>query len=162
MRGSNPLQLVGVALHWVFAKETIMRHLFLILPVSLLLSASAGAQDVITPSTQPESISRVQVMAPTQPFQFRDYEAEAISGGYKMSNGWKMKVDPAADGIVAQIGKRHPMRLVAVSTNQYVTPDGNVAMEFNRGKDGDEMLMSYVPDARTAQVVVVTSTLAQR
>jgi hypothetical protein len=35
-------------------------------------------------------------------------------------------------------------------------------MEFNRGAQGDEMLMSYVPDSRTAQRVVVTSTLASR
>jgi hypothetical protein len=35
-------------------------------------------------------------------------------------------------------------------------------MEFNRGEYGDEMLMRYVPDTRTAQAVVVTTTLAQR
>jgi hypothetical protein len=143
-----------------------MRSLFLILPVSLgLLASNAGAQEQqaqTTPSTESESISKVQVTAPNEPFQFRDYEAEAISGGYHMSNGWRMKVDPAADGIVAQIGKRHPMHLVAVSRDRYVAPDGNVFMEFNRGTQGDAMLMSYVPDSRTAQRVVVTSTLAQR
>jgi hypothetical protein len=119
-----------------------MKPLFLILPASLLLAASAGAQ------TRPESISRVQVQAPIQPFQFRDYEAEAISGAYAMSNGWHMKVDPTSDGIVAQINKRHPFRLVAVSRDKYVSPDGNVSMEFNRGR-GDDMLMSYIPDSRT-------------
>jgi hypothetical protein len=135
----------------------------LILPVSLLVVASgAGAQAQQPPQTEPGSVSQVQVTAETPQFQFRDYEAEAISGGYKMSNGWRMKVDPSADGIVAQINKGHPMRLVAVSRDLYVARDGNVTMEFNRGAQGDEMLMSYVPDSRTAQRVVVTSTLAQR
>ena len=102
--------------------------------------------------------------APTWPFLFFDYEAEAISGAYAMSNGWRLKVDPSSDGIVAQIDKHTPMRLHAVSRDQYVSRDGNVSMSFNRGQRGDDMLMSYVPDARTAQVVVVTATavVAQR
>jgi len=140
-----------------------MRPLSLILPVALLvLASSAGAQAQRQPGTEPESVTQVQVTAETQPFQFRDYEAEAISGGYKMSNGWRMKVDPSSDGIVAQVNREHPMRLVAVSRDSYVAPDGNVVMQFNRGSQGDEMLMSYVPESRTAQRVVVTSTLAQR
>jgi hypothetical protein len=140
-----------------------MRPLSLILPVFLLVLASnAGAQEQQHPQTEPGSVSQVQVTAETQPFQFRDYEAEAISGGYKMSNGWRMKVDAASDGIVAQVNKERPIRLVAVSRDRYVAPNGNVFMEFNRGRQGDEMLMSYVPDSRTAQRVVVTSTLAQR
>jgi hypothetical protein len=147
----------------MFTKEPIMRPLSLILPASLLvLASSAGAQAQHDPQTEPGAVSQVQVTAESPPFQFRDYEAEAISGGYRMSNGWHMKVDSASDGIVAQIDKRHPIRLVAVSRDMYVSPDGSVAMEFNRGTQGDEMLMSYVPDARTAQRVVVTSTLAQR
>jgi hypothetical protein len=140
-----------------------MRTLYLILPVSVLLASSAGAQtQQQTPQTEPGAVSQVQVTAESLPFQFRDYEAEAISGGYHMSNGWRMKVAAADDGIVAQIGKRHPVRLVAVSRDRYISPDGNVFMEFNRGTQGDEMLMSYVPDTRSAQRVVVTSTLAQR
>ena len=139
-----------------------MRPLFLILPVSVLLASNVGAQEQQAPQTEPGSVSQVQVTAETPQFQFRDYEAEAISGGYKMSNGWRMKVDPASDGIVAQINKERPIRLVAVSRDRYVAPDGNVFMEFNRGTQGDQMLMSYVPDSRTAQRVVVTSTLALR
>ena len=140
-----------------------MRTQFLIFPVSLLLLASsAGAQTQHNSQTEPESVSQVQVTAESLPFQFRDYEAEAISGGYKMSNGWRMKVDPSADGIVAQINKERPIKLVAVSRDRYIAPNGNVFMEFNRGAQGDEMLMSYVPNSRTAQRVVITSTLAQR
>lgn len=145
-----------------------MRSRVLILPASLLLASSAGAQTQAQtqdyPLTTPESMSRVEVMAETPAFTFRDYEAQAISGGYAMSNGWRMKVDPSADGIVAQIDKQRPIRLVALSRDRYATRDGNVAMEFNRGVLGDEMLMSYVPSSRTAQVVVLTAStrLARR
>jgi len=139
-----------------------MRRLSLMFPVSLLLASNAGAQTQQQPQTEPGAVSQVQVTAETPPFQFRDYEAEAISGGYKMSNGWRMKVDPSADGIVAQINKRHPIRLVAVSRDMYVSRDGSVAMEFNRGPLGEDMSMSYAPESRSAERIVVTSTLAQR
>jgi hypothetical protein len=144
-----------------------MRSRVLILPACLLLASSAGAQTQAQtqdyPLTTPGSISTVEVIAPSPAFTFRDYEAEAISGGYAMSNGWRLKVDPSADGIVAQIDKQRPIRLVALSRDRYASRDGNVAMEFNRGVQGDEMLMSYVPGSRTAQVVVLTTTrLVQR
>jgi hypothetical protein len=142
-----------------------MRSLSLLLPASLLVLASnAVAQTATTLTTESGSTSRVQVIASAQPFAFYDSDAEWISGAYAMSNGWRLKVDPSLDGIVAQIDKRHPVKLTAVSRDRYVTPDGNIAMEFNRGQQGDEMLMSYVPDPRTAQVVVVSSSarLAQR
>lgn len=162
-----------------------MRRLSLVLCPALLLAVSgAGAQEQTQsqlhsseqsqapsqapsqdyPRTEPESISQVQVVAPPQAFQFWEYEAEAISGGYKMSNGWRMKVDSARDGIVAQIDKQRPIHLVALSRDLYASRDGNVTMEFNRGPLGEDMLMSYVPGSgsRVAQRVVVTTTLAQR
>jgi ABC-type metal ion transport system substrate-binding protein len=144
-----------------------MRSLSLLLPASLLVLASnAVAQTATTLTTESGATSRVQVIASAQPFAFYDSDAEWISGAYAMSNGWRLKVDPSSDGIVAQIDKRHPVKLTAVSRDKYVTLDGNIAMEFNRGQQGDEMLMSYVPDPRTAQVVVnsatSTATLAQR
>lgn len=143
-----------------------MRSLFPILSTSLLvLAANAGAQEQNMPTTESEPISRVQVMAPPQSFVFYDYEAEWISGAYAMSNGSRLKVDPSFNGIVAQIDKRGPVRLIAMSPDRYVTRDGKVSMEFNRGASGQDMVMSYVPDERTAEVVVVTATstsLAQR
>ena len=149
----------------------MMRSLSLTVPASLLLlAASAGAQNAQPTqpdyylSTQSGATSKVQVVAPAQPYVFQDHDAEWISGAYAMSNGWRLKVDPSRDGIVARIDKRHPIKLTAVSPDRYVTSDGNIAMEFNRGAYGDQMLMSYVPDTRTAQVVVVGSAprLAQR
>jgi len=142
-----------------------MRSQYLVLPASmLLLAGSAGAQTQHYPLSQPEAVSRVEVSAPTPAFQFWGYEAEAISGAYAMSNGWRMKVEPTDSGIVARIDKQRAIRLVALSRDRYATRDGNVAMEFNRGAQGDEMSMSYVPDLRTAKVIVVSAkaTLAQR
>jgi len=142
-----------------------MRALTLLLPASLVLLASnAGAQTKNYPLTNPEPTSTVQVTAPAKAFQFWEYQAEEISGAYAMSNGWRMKVEPATDGIVATIDKQRPIRLVALSADRYTSRDGNVWMEFNRGAGGEDMLMSYVPDPRLAQVVTVTATatVAQR
>jgi hypothetical protein len=146
----------------------IMRRLSLILyPALLLAAAGASAQEQKANQlpSESEAAPKVQVTAEAPPFQFRDYQAELISGGYKMSNGWRMQVASASDGIVAQIGKAHPIRLVALSPDLYATRDGNVTMQFNRGPQGEDMLMSYVPAGSSiAQAVVVsTSTsLAQR
>ena len=104
----------------------------------------------------------MQVRAPTPVFQFPEYQAEVISGAYAMSNGWRMKVVPANDGIVATIDKQRPIRLVALSADCYTTRDGNVWMEFNRGRYGEDMLMSYVPGPRLAQVVVGATAVARR
>lgn len=140
-----------------------MRSLFLTVPASLLLLVSgAGTQAQDYPLNEPEPASQVQVRAPARPFQFWEYDAEAIKGAYALSNGWRMKVDSSAEGIVARIDRQPPMRLVGVAPDRFVTRDGNVRMDFNRGERGDDMVMSYVPDTRTAQVVVVTATLAQR
>jgi hypothetical protein len=143
-----------------------MRRLSLILyPALLLAAAGAGAQEQkpnVLP-TESEPTQTVQVTAEALPFQFRDYQAELISGGYRMSNGWRMQVASASDGITAQIGKAHPIRLVALSPDLYATRDGNVTMQFNRGPEGEDMLMSYVPAGSSIAVVVSTSsTLAQR
>jgi len=35
-------------------------------------------------------------------------------------------------------------------------------MEFNRGDFGEDMIMTYAPDPRYADVVVISSSIAQR
>ena len=136
-----------------------MRPSFLAVPAALLLATNAGAQSGNYPQMDTASINRVEV---TAPFQVSDSEVEMISGQYALSNGWRLKVEPGNNSIVAQIDRRRPMQLVAVSADHYVSRDGNVSMDFNRGRNGDEMLMSYVPDRRVAVTYVVTATLAQR
>lgn len=136
-----------------------MRPSFLAIPAALLLVSNAGAQSGNYPQIDTTSITRVEV---TAPFQVSDSEVEWISGQYAMSNGWRLKVEPGYNSITAQIDRRRPMQLVAVSADRYVSRDGNVSMDFNRGENGDEMLMSYVPDQRVAVTYVATATLAQR
>jgi hypothetical protein len=141
-----------------------MRYQFVALPASLLLLAStAGAQTEHYPLTDTEPISTVQVTAPVAEFHPWADELEAVSGKYAMSNGWRLNVEPVSDnGVYARIDRQRPMRLIAVSADKFVSRDGNVAMEFHRGEGGDQMLMSYVPNPRVAQVIVVRATLAQR
>lgn len=137
-----------------------MRHSLLAFPVSLLLLAShAGAQTQNYPPPDTAPVSTVQV---TAPFQLSDEEAEKISGAYAMSNGWRLQVAQTTRGIEARIDRQRPIRLIAVTPDKFVSRDGNVTMDFNRGPDGDDMQMSYVPDQRLAVRVVIGATLAQR
>jgi hypothetical protein len=54
-------------------------------------------------------------------------------------------VSNVTDGIIAQVDRQRPIRRIAYAPNKYVSPDGNVSMEFSLGTYGDNMLMSYVP-----------------
>lgn len=145
-----------------------MRPLPLAFSASLLLFApGAGAQSGNYPVTDDSPISRVEVTAqPRTAFRIWDYQQEEVSGAYELSNGWRLKVQPARDGIVARIDKQRPIRLVAQSPDRFVSRDGNVIMEFNRGDTREDMMMSYVPsdapDPRVAQMIVVTAKMAQR
>jgi hypothetical protein len=143
---------------------TIMRPLSLLLPASLLLLASsAGAQNMPYPPSEAASMSTVQVTARPKATWVREEEAQQIRGAYSMSNGWRMDVRAAARHIDATIDRQKPIRLIAVAPYKFVSRDGNVTMEFNRGEWGEDMMMSYVPDPRLAQVVVISSVpLAQR
>jgi len=139
-----------------------MRPLSLLLPASLsVLACATSAQELPYPrDTAP--ISTVQVTAPAKTIRVRPDQAQVIGGTYAMSNGWIMKVRTAARYIDATIDREQAIRLLAVAPYRFASGDGNVTMEFNRGESGEDMLMSYVPDPRLAQVVVVSSTLAQR
>ena len=139
-----------------------MRSLFL-LPASLLLAASAGAQNLPYPrADDTAAMSTVQVTAPPKTVRIRPDQVQMITGSYEMSNGWYLKVRTAARHIDATIDNEKPMRLYAVAPYKFASSDGNVKMEFNRGTWGDDMLMSYVPDPRLAQVIVISSEMAQR
>ena len=138
-----------------------MRTLSLALSASLLLLASdAGAQAKKYPFTAGSAMSSVQVTAPAR--RVFQEDLDMVRGQYELSNGWRLKVDPAAGGINAKIDKEREIHLVAMSKDKFVSRDGNVEMVFNRGDYGEDMVMSYVPDPRLAQVIVVRATLAQR
>lgn len=140
-----------------------MRTLSLALASSLLLlAADAAAQSRQYPVIDESQISSVQVTAPAQPVRVLQEDLDAVSGMYGMSNGWRLKVDPRGNGLVARIDRQRAMRLLPLSRDRFASRDGNVVMRFNLGDSGQDMEMSYVPDPRLAQVVVVRATLAQR
>ena len=133
-----------------------MRISLLTIPASLVLLASvAQAQSVTDPSPASTTMQTVQV---TAPFLINDSETETVSGQYAMSNGWRLKVEPASNGIVARIDRDRPIKLVALSADKFVSRDGNVTMDFNRGAYGDEMLMTYISNEPLAARYVITAT----
>lgn len=138
-----------------------MRPLFLFC-ASLLLAGGAGAQTMPYPPADTAPIQSVQVSAAGKGVRIRPAEAERISGGFDMSNGWYLRVFTSAHHIDAVIDDRPAIRLVAVAPYRFVSGDGNVTMDFNRGKDGEDMRMTYVPDLRLGLRVVLESRLAQR
>lgn len=139
-----------------------MRALSLVLPASLIvLAGTASAQN--QPYPPPEmSVSTVQVTAPTKAMMLTAEQEERVGGSYAMSNGWRLTVAPGTRHIDARIDNQRAMRLIPVSEDKFVSRDGNVTMEFNRGRSGNDMLMSYVPNPLLGQVIVISSTLAQR
>jgi hypothetical protein len=140
-----------------------MRPLNLLLPATLLaLASSAGAQSLPYPQADSPSSQVVEVTAPARSVRLKEEEARQVEGTYAMSNGWRMKVQATQRYIDARIDRQRPLRLRAVSPDRFVSADGNVAMEFNKGDWREDMTMSYVPDPRVAQVVVISARMAQR
>jgi len=92
----------------------------------------------------------------------QEEQARHIAGTYDLANGWRLKVRPGTRTIDTKIDKQQPMRLLAVAPYKFVSGDGRVTMEFNRGEFGDDMLMTYAPDPRFADMVVISSAVAQR
>lgn len=136
-----------------------MRYSLSIFLTSLFLASHAYAQTQNYPPPEAAPISSVQV---TAPYRLSDEQAEQVSGVYAMSNGWRLQVEQTPRGMVAHIDRQRPIRLIAINADKFVSRDGNITMDFNRGEDRDGMEMSYVPDQRLAIRYVVTATFAQR
>ena len=146
-----------------------MRPLSLLLSASLLLlsasaSASVSASTMPYPDAEtPASGSTVQVVAPATAARVTEDLAERLRTTYGLSNGWRLKVEPLSLRLIeVRIDNQKPMRLRAVSQDTFVSRNGMVTMQFDQGVSGDDMTLSYVPDARLAQVMVISSRLAQR
>lgn len=139
-----------------------MRPMSFLFPASLVVLAfSASAQTMPYPQPDAASAPTVQVRAPAAPAYLTEEEGEQINGAYAMSNGWRLDVKAGARYLDARIDKQKPMRLQAVTPDTFVSRDGSVTMQFNQGQLGD-MVMSYIPDRRLAQVIVISSRMAQR
>lgn len=144
-------------------REGIIVRSSILIAASLLLSATgADAQTMPYPPADTAPVPWVQVIAPGKAPRIRAAEAENISGAYEMSNGWYLRVLTAPRYIEAIIDDEKPIRLAAVAPYRFASGDGNITMDFHRGADGQDMRMSYVPDLRLGQRVVLESRLAQR
>ena len=133
-----------------------MRPLSSIFSASLLvLAAGADAQTQTYPRPDTAPISTVTVTAPTRTVRLREEQVREIAGSYAMSNGWNLRVRGTPRYIDATIDDQQPLRLRPVSADKFVSGDGNVTMEFNRGRMREEMMMSYVPVAGQPGVVEV-------
>jgi hypothetical protein len=139
-----------------------MRPLFLFPASLLLLATGAGAQNLTYPPADTAPITSVEVTAPAKIQRIKHHQAEKIGGAYEMSNGWNLRVQTTSRYIDAIIDNQPPLRLVPVAPYRFVSGDGNVTMDFNRGSGGDDMEMSYVPDLRFAQRVVLSTRIAAR
>jgi hypothetical protein len=139
-----------------------MRPLSL-LPASLLLFATGtGAQTTAYPPPDAAPIASVQVSATAKAVRIKSDVAKQISGAYEMSNGWNLRVLTSARYIDAIIDDQPPIRLVAVAPYRFASGDHNVTMDFKRRNSDHDLVMSYVPDVRLGQRVVLSSRLAQR
>lgn len=140
-----------------------MRPLSYLLPAALfLLASSAGAQTQAYPRPDTAPISTVTVTAPAKTVRLRDEQVREIAGTYAMSNGWNLRVRGTPRYIDATIDSEKPIRLVPVSSDKFVSGDGNVTMEFNRGASREDMLMSYVPDPKDPRRVEVSAQREKR
>ena len=140
-----------------------MRKLSILLPATLfVLATSSGAQTMPYPQDDTTPESTVVVTAAAKPVRIDEDQARQIAGTYNMSNGWRMKVGPGSRTISTTIDKQKPMRLLAVSPYKFASRDGRVVMEFGRGDFGENMTMTYAPDPRLADMVTISSTVAQR
>jgi hypothetical protein len=140
-----------------------MRISSVLLPAALfLLAPTSGAQTGPYPQNDTAPITAVVVSAAAKPFRIRQEQARQIAGTYDLVNGWHLKVRPGTRTIDTKIDQQQPMRLLAVGPYKFVSGDGRVTMEFNLGESGDDMLMTYAPDPRLADMVVISSAVAQR
>ena len=140
-----------------------MRISSVLIPATLFFLASTGsAQTMPYPQDDTAPVTTVIVSAAATPYRIKAAQAQQIGGVYELTNGWRMKVRPGTRTIDTTIDQQKPMRLIAVSPYKFASGDGRVTMEFNRGDVGDDMIMRYAPDPRFADMVEISSSVAQR
>lgn len=122
------------------------------------VAASPGEQEARA------ALSEVQVRGQTRRHRLDADEARKIRGTYAMSNGWTMQVTPRGQMVEVSINNGAPIALYAQSADKFASADGNIATVFNLGPWEEDIVMSYVPDARLSdqRVVVGTAALAAR
>lgn len=137
--------------------------------VTIPLSAVAQ-QTQSSPAAAPvdpgarQALSEVQVRGQTRHHRLDSDEARQVAGTYAMSNGWIVHVIPRRDHVLMEINDGQPVQLFAQSADKFASADGSIATVFNLGMSREDVVMSYVPDARFSdqRVVIGTAALAAR
>lgn len=125
-------------------------------------SAGAGAQALPAAPGEPQVLSEIRVVETMPRYRIKLTEAIALRGSYQMSNGWLLYVRPDRRRVFADLNEKGPVELLPVSADKFISADRKMAMEFNLGANGNEMVMRYTPDDVAAHSLVLTSTLARR
>lgn len=125
-------------------------------------SSGAYAQALPVAPGEPEILPEISVVETMPRYPLKIKEASAIRGIYKMSNGWLLDVNPNWHQVYADLNGTGRVELLPVSPDKFISADRRMAMEFNLGANGNEMVMRYTPDGVAAHSLVLTSTLAQR
>lgn len=117
------------------------------LPFSSLLSpllsvASLAWSGPQQPPSQP--VTEVRVTAPVRaPYRPSVGEVREAMGTYLLETGQVLHVSGNRHRILAEIDGHGKAELIPVARNIYYVRDEDVAMEFGRGADGDEMTLTY-------------------
>lgn len=125
-------------------------------------SSGAGAQALPVAPGATEILPEIRIVETMPRYRLNIREASAIRGIYRMSNGWLLDVTPNWRQVYANLNGTGPVELLPVSPDRFVSADRRMAMEFNLGVNGDEVVMRYTPDGVAAHSRVLTSTLARR
>jgi hypothetical protein len=104
----------------------------------------------------------VQVRGQVRRHRLDPDEARKIRGTYAMSNGWTVRVTPQVRRVFITVNDGAPVELLAHSADKFSSADGNIATMFNLGPWEDDIVMSYVPDARLSdqRVIIGSGALA--
>lgn len=121
-----------------------------------------GAQALPTPPREPRILPEISIAETMPRYPLKVREALAVRGTYDMSNGWLLEVNPDWHRVYADLNQTGPVELLPASADKFISADGRMAMEFNRGVNANEMVLRYTPDGVAAHSLVLTSTLAQR
>lgn len=111
-----------------------------------------------------EALSQVQVRGQSRRYRLDPDEARQVRGTYALSNGWTMRVTSRLSHVNISINDGPDIELLAQSGDKFASADGKIATVFNLGPWQEDVVMSYVPDARLSdqRVIVGSGTLAAR
>lgn len=118
---------------------------------ALVIAADTAAAQQALPSLQ-QGEQAIQVSAPSKRFKPQPEEVNAVIGTYDLDNGAVLRVARDHRKVtVYHAPNGTPVELIPVGRYIYMAADRSVMMEFNRGGDEDEVMVTYHPDTLAAE-----------